>query len=679
MTAASTSLVSSPGIGSGLDVTGIVSKLMTVEQLPLTALQNTQASYQADLSAYSSIQGALASLQTAAQGLTVPSQLQSISATVGDTSVLTATANSQAVAGSYAVTVNTLAQSQKLVSTGFANTTSVVGTGTLTFQFGTYNSSGNTFTPNGTTAAASVTFDSSNNTLAGIAGAINAAGVGVTATVVNDGSSNGNRLVVTSNATGLSNSMQITVADADANNTDASGLSQLAFDPTAAAGSGQNMSQTVAAQNATLSIDGISVSKPTNTITDAIQGVTLNLNKAVPGTPTTLSLASNSSGLQSALSSFVSAYNNLNSGMATMTAYDSSSSTAGPLQGDPTAQSIEVRIRAVLSQALPSGALTTLEQVGLGFQKDGSLTLDTTKLNAAVAANPNSITSLFAALGTPSDSQVSFVSSTPATAAGSYNVNVTQMATHGTAQGSAAATTTITAGVNDTLALTIDGVSGSVTLTPGAYTAASLAQQLQTQINSTAVFAGSGISVAVAQTGGVLSLTSQSYGTASSASITGGNANASLFGTATSTAGVDVAGTINGLPATGQGQFLTGAKGSATEGLQLQVSGGSTGSRGSVTFGRGFADQLNTLLNGYLGSGGLLQSRTDGLNTSIAQNQQQQTDLNARLAVIQQNYMSQFTSLDTMISSMNSTSSFLTQQFASMAAMLNNNSSSSKS
>jgi flagellar hook-associated protein 2 len=131
------------------------------------------------------------------------------------------------------------------------------------------------------------------------------------------------------------------------------------------------------------------------------------------------------------------------------------------------------------------------------------------------------------------------------------------------------------------------------------------------------------------------------------------------------------------VPATGSGQFLTGAAGTAAEGLNLQVTGGSTGTRGTVTFTRGFADQINTLLGGYLGSAGLLQNATDGINAEITQNQQQQTALNAHLASVQANYMAEFTSLDTMIASMQTTSSFLTQQFAAMSGIVPTSNSSS--
>ena len=277
----SSGTLSSPGIGSGLDVNGIVSKLMAVESQPLNDLNTQEAAYQAKISAYGSVKSALSTFQTALSSLTDPTSFQSLSATVGATGVLAASAAAPAVAGNYSIEVTQLAQAQKLASSGFASTNTVVGTGTLTFDFGTFD--GTTYTPNGATGSQTVTIGSGQGTLAGIRDAVNAANIGVTATIVNDGSANGNRLVFTSTNSGASNSIRVSVADADGNNTDTSGLSQLAYNPSAAVGAGKNLVQNVAAQNALLNIDGIAVSKPTNTITDAIQGVTLNLQSTNVG------------------------------------------------------------------------------------------------------------------------------------------------------------------------------------------------------------------------------------------------------------------------------------------------------------------------------------------------------------------------------------------------------------
>jgi flagellar hook-associated protein 2 len=178
--------------------------------------------------------------------------------------------------------------------------------------------------------------------------------------------------------------------------------------------------------------------------------------------------------------------------------------------------------------------------------------------------------------------------------------------------------------------------------------------------------------VSVSQTAGVLSITSARYGSASSVSITGGNGAADLMGASpTTTAGVDVTGTINGAPATGLGQTLLAAAGDHAEGLRVDINGGALGSRGNITFSRGYADQLNRLVGDFLTSDGMLASRTDGLNASIKDLDKRQDDFNDRLAAVEARYRAQFTALDTMLSSLNQTSAYMSQQ---LSALQNNNS-----
>jgi flagellar hook-associated protein 2 len=662
----STPALSSPGVGSGLDVAGLVSKLMAVEQQPMTDLNNKETAYQSTISAYGSVKSALSAFQSSLSGLTNLATFNTFSATPGDTSVLTAGAAAGATPGSYSIQVSQLAQAQKISSTGFANTTDAVGTGTLTFTFGTYN--GTTFVSNGG-AAQTVTIGPGQQTLAGIRDAVNAAGIGVTATIVNDGSASGNHLVFTSNSSGAANSLKIAAADADGNNTDMAGLSELAYDPTAAAGAGRNMTQNVAAQNALLTIDGISVSKASNTITDAIQGVTLNLAKTNVGTPTTLTVAQNTQGTMQAVQTFVTAYNSLQSTLGNLTKYDATTNTASVLTGDSTVRLIQSQIVGVIGNSVKglSDSLNTLAQVGVSLQADGTLSLDTSKLTAAINANGSAVGKIFASVGQPTDSLVSVASTSAMTQQGNYAVNVTQLATRGSLAGSAAAGLTITAGVNDQLNVTVDGVSATVTLSAGTYaTADALAAEVQSKINGASALSSLGSSVSVQQSAGMLTIQSNRYGSASNVSVTGAAA-ASLMGASpTAAVGVDVAGTIGGITALGSGQTLSGATGSRTEGLQLQISGGATGDRGTVTYTQGYASQLNQVLTPILATDGLIAARTDGINTSIKQIDNEKVDLQARLDAIQARYTAEFSALDGMLGSLQQTSSFLTQQLANL-------------
>jgi flagellar hook-associated protein 2 len=659
-------MISAPGIGSGLDVNGIVSQLMAAERQPLATLAKQEETYNQKLSAFGQVRSALASFQTALKDLGSGSKFQALSATSSDATVLSASASGKATPASYQIEVQQLAQQHKLASSGYVTTDDVIGSGTLNIQFGSYDSGTNTFTANADKATKSISIDPANNTLAGIRDAINAANAGVTATIVNDGSTAGNRLVLTSTDSGAANSLKISVTDDDGNGLDGSGLSTLAYDPTASAGSGKNLGQKAEALDALLNIDGIAVSQSTNTVNNAIEGVTLNLAQTNVGEKLTLSVSRDTKAITDAVQAFVTAYNGASGTLKNLTAFKGPGAQNGVLLGDGTARAIQVQMRNLLNTSVDSGgALTTLSQIGVSFGSDGTLSLDKAKLNTAIDTNFDGIAALFAKAGKTTDSLVSYSASTSKTQPGSYAVNITQLATRGTTQGSQIANLTVAGGVNDQLDLTVDGQIVSVTLAAATYASAdALAAEIQSKINGAT---GSSSSVQVMQSGGVLSITSARYGSASQASVTGGSGMASLLGgSPVISSGVDVAGTINGTTATGSGQTLTGAIGVAPEGLALRIAGGALGARGNVTFSQGYASQISQYLDTVLGDDGSLKARTDGIDSSIKNLDQRQLQLEARLVQTEKRYRAQFTALDTMLSSMNSTSSFLTQQLASL-------------
>jgi len=652
--------LSAPGIGSNLDVNGIVSQIMALERRPLIVLDTKEAKYQAQLTAYGSLKGALSSFQSAVAALASPARFSAVTASFADTTVATATASSAAAAGSYSVEVQTLAQSHKLKSATFAATSTTVGTGTLTIRFGTY--SGGTFTLNPDQAAQTISVDASESSLAGVRDAINTANAGVSASIVNDGS--GNRLIIASKDSGVANALKITVEDDDLANTDNAGLSQLAYD--ASTGGTTNLTQTFAAQNATAVIDGIAITKASNTISDAIEGVTLNLLKANTPSATTLTVTRDTAGIQAAVQSFVTAYNDLNKIVTDLSKYDAANKRSSTLTGDATVRSVQTRLRGVFNTTLSTagGGLTALSNIGISFQKDGTLKLDSSKLTTALSDSTKDVSTLFAAVGKPTDSLVSFVSSTSDTKNGTYLLNVSQLSTQGKAVGGGAAVLTINAASNDTIDLTVDGVAASVTLAAGTYSAAELAAEIQSKINGVIALSSTGISVTVTQSAGVLSVTSNRYGSASTVAITGGTGKLDLFGAQTETAGVNVAGTIGGITATGSGQILTGT-GDAS-GLALKVTGGATDARGTVSFARGYAYELDKLVGKMLENDSLVDGRMDGINASIKNVGTQREVLARRLDMVESRYRAQFTALDVMMSSMSNTSSFLQQQLANL-------------
>jgi flagellar hook-associated protein 2 len=346
---------------------------------------------------------------------------------------------------------------------------------------------------------------------------------------------------------------------------------------------------------------------------------------------------------------FIKGYNDASKALKALSAYDAGTKTAGALQGDSTLLSVQTRLRSTLSAAVDfAGGYASLSELGIAFQKDGTLLADATKLRAALADTGKDAASAFAAIGTASDSLVKFSSAAASAAAGSYAVQVTQLATRGNAAGSAPAALSVTAGINDGLLLSVDGVAQSVTLAAGTYTAASLATMLQTRIPG----------VDATESGGILTLTSKAWGSASTVAITGGTAVADLFGVPASTGGLNAAGSIDGLAATGAGRNLT------AKGLTVTIEGGATGARGSLRFSRGAADRLNSLIDSFLDE--TIAARTDGIGESLKSMDLQRTRLEARMESVEKRLRAQFVALDSMIASMNGTSSFLSQQLANL-------------
>ncbi len=665
--------ITSTGIASGLDVESIVTQLMEVERLPIESLEAKQASYEAKISAYGTIKSTLSDFQTSLLSLSSASKFKTNEVTVSNQDVASASAASFATPGAYSLRVDSLAQAQKLVASGQTSITDDIGNGVITIEFGAISGgtfdedagtySGATFTSNGSEAL-SITINESNSSLAGIRDAINNAEVGVTASIVNDGSDTPYRLVLTSNESGLENSIRISVAD-DEGSTALSSL--LAHDPSGT----QSLTETVTAQNAEFEVDGLAITKSSNTVTDVISGVTLNL-KSTSENATTITISRDTESVATSIDAFVSSYNTVILALKEATAYDTSTGTSQVLNGESTIRTIETQIRNILNTPITGtrGDYTTLSQIGIAFQKDGTLSLDGATLKSALESNSDDVAALFASVGSTNDSLVHYASSGSNTQVGTYGITVTRLATQGRVTGSEAAGLTITAGVNDTLTVLLNGTQSTVTLSEGEYAdSGALATEIQSRINANSDFSDKGITVNVTESGGVLSITSIAYGSESSANIVGGNGRVDLGlgDDASVTNGLDVAGTINGVTARGVGQALIGAAGNAAEGLSVSISGGALGSRGTVSYTQGFAYKLDNLLDAIVGEGGSIETRTDGLTSNIERMDSDVERLENRMDIIEARYRSQFITLELLISEMNSTSSYLEQQLEALA------------
>jgi flagellar hook-associated protein 2 len=359
-----------------LDVPTLVSQLMAVERQPIDKLNTQISSYQTKISTFGTLSGLVSSFQTAVQGLNA--SLQNYSATASDSSVFSASAASTASAGTYSLSVSKLAQAQNLVAAGQASDSSAISSTASTV----------TFTVGGTSTDVQI---AAGATLQDIRTAINAANLGVTATIVNDGSGTPYRLALTANATGASNAISSITVQAGG---DTSINSLLAYNPTANPPASVTMTQSVAAQDAAFTLNGIAITSASNTVGNAIQGVTITL-KNTTATPATLTVARDTGAINTAASGFVDAYNALTSQLRSRSAYGSATSAAPALAGDGTVRLMLDQLRGIFTTPASGGTLTYLSQVGITSRTDGSLTLDSSKLNSAMASNFSDVSNLF--------------------------------------------------------------------------------------------------------------------------------------------------------------------------------------------------------------------------------------------------------------------------------------------
>lgn len=384
-----TGSISSAGIGSGLDVNSIISGLMKVEQAPLTDLQTRATAIQTTISAFGGVKSAVATFRDAAAALALPSTWNATAGTSSDSTAVSVSTNSNATAGTYAVAVTALAATQSTVSGTFASGDSLVGSGTLHIDLGTWSTGQAAFTAKTGSTGMDITV-ASTDTLSTLAAKINSAGAGVTASIVTD--TTGSRLVFSSTTTGTDNAFRVTAADSDGGNADATGLSALAFDP---AGGTSTTTLTQGAANAAATVNGVGVTSATNTLTGVFNGLTLTLAK-VSATPVQISVAQDTAGITKAVQGFVDAYNGLSTLLSTDLKYDSSTKVAGPLQADSAAVSLQRQLRNIVGgSSSASSTFTTLSQVGLEVQTDGTLKLNSTKLTNALTSNPSELKKLF--------------------------------------------------------------------------------------------------------------------------------------------------------------------------------------------------------------------------------------------------------------------------------------------
>jgi flagellar hook-associated protein 2 len=364
------------GLITGLDTNALINGLVKAEQGPINILQNQKVTLQAQQGVYTALVGSLAGLKSAAQGLSLSADFNKKAVASSDTTVLTASADSTALDGVNTILVDTLAKAQSIESATFPSATGNIGNGTLTIHVGTANTV--------------ITVDNTNNTLTGLKNAINSSGAAVTASIVNVGTdaSPDYRLIVQSKSTGTAKA--VTISDNLVGGTDPF------------SGGGQVLQP---AADAKFSVNGLTVTRSSNTVSDVIRGVTFVLLKegnhdnviSSADASATVTVSGDNGAIKDSISSFVDAYNAVNKIANDQFSLNADTSRQGVLGGDAALRGVVSRLRSEISAAGGIGVgFRFLSDIGITFQKDGSLTLDDAKLSNALQKDPEGVSNLFA-------------------------------------------------------------------------------------------------------------------------------------------------------------------------------------------------------------------------------------------------------------------------------------------
>lgn len=662
-------MTSATGAGSGLPIQKMVAELVTAETKPeQTRLDKQEKRYEEDLSALGKFSSGLSGIRDAMEGMADFDNYSASSAKSSDEEVATASAGDDTAEGSYDVEVNQLAKAHRLASAegAFSDTDETVGSGELTFQFGEYSDDGSSFSANPDRSSETLTIDSSNNSLSGIRDAINDAGMGVQASIVDDG--NGPRLTMTSERTGSDEAIRVGVSDDDGDDGDESGLSRLAYAPDAGTA---NLEETRAASDAEAIVEGVSVTSSSNTIEDAIDGMSIDLQ----GTgQTSIDVARDSSKAKEAIQGFVDSYNEFVNTSNELTQWSTDPEKRGPLSGDSTARMAVSQLQQTLTDKVEGvdGPYTSLTELGLNTERDGSLTLDEGKLDEALANDSEAVGHLLAESGSTSDDQVEFVDALSDSKPGQYDVSVSQEATRGSYTGDPISDLQVDDG-NDELTVTVDGVtSGNIALSQKTYDSEQdLADELQSRINGDDNLSDAGASVRVGVTDNNELRIESEYGSDSRVDIDAVDTDMEgTLGLAArqGTAGQDVEGTIGGAAASGDGQYLRAQEGDP-EGIRVRVDGGGTGDRGTVNYSEGISGSMERLVDRFTENNGVISNREDSLSSRLDEVGRRRDALADRTARLEDRYRSQFARLDGSLAEMKETSNFLSQELGGGGGM----------
>lgn len=655
------------GIGSGIDTQRLVADLAAAQRAPRdAAIAQRSERNQARISALSQVRSGLDGLtralsSLARSGALGPQPRSSDAAAIG----LTIAPGAAVQPFTRTVEVSRLASAQTLSSRRYASASEPVGFGTLTIELGTATTSAGAitgFAADAARPAKTITIDAGKDSLAGVRDAINAAGAGLSASIVNDG--DGVRLQVRGES-GAANAFRITAATAPGSPA-ADGLSDLSFAPGAS-----TMQLSTTAVNAALVVDGLAVERSTNLISDLVDGYTVELKRAGVGTPVTLSADRDPFQLADVAQSFVDAFNEVQALVAEAGRGRTATSEAGPLFGQSAIRSLSDQLAQLTSRPLATGAgSVTLAEIGVRTERNGTLSIDRATLDAAIARDPTMFEKLFAPSQAASESGVTILSALTATKPGTYQVTGATPATSGQYAGLAVPTAfdfpVDVDALNSSFTLELDGAAPvTLSLPVGSYvTGSSLAAAFESAINSSPALVPPGTRVRVGWDAGSFRFLSLSLGARSNIQVSGMDAVlAARLGldAGTRTDGVSAAGTIAGVAAIGNGSRLSASASSAASGLSLEL-GATTPSTFSVTVGEGLSGAIARIQDSLDGSDGGLSAAASRFQRE-AEALGDESDVIARRSEEYTASLSrQFAAMERAVASYRSIGDFLTQQ-----------------
>ena len=521
--------IESLGIGSDLLTSDLVENIINADKAAGELRLNTQQEViDAKISAYGEVQSKLYDFSEAIVALSDPKKIGATNATSSDDSILTATATSSAPTGTYSIEVQRTAKAHSLVSKSFSTTTESVGTGSLTFTIGTTNYLGgggyDDFEANPEAGTFKIDLTAGQDSLSALRDKINDEVEGVKASIVNDGT--GYVLQLTSEDTGEEFSMEIVAKDASGALA-TSGLSAFAYNKNQDT-PGTNLTETQKGTDALISVNGLAITRSSNEVTEVIDGVTLSLKSEDVGNNVSITVGPDITGISEKIQDMIEAYNGFQTVYKDLTKFDESSSTGSLLLGDSTLRSINTQIKSLMTSTVSDITGTnfrSFSELGIYTDQNDSFKLkfDSNLFLKGLNESREAVVGVFATQGSATDNQISFSNESINTKPGTYDINITQLATQGKYEGGSVSILDFLSPVvindaNDNFSINLNGKTSAISLTQGSYaTGDELAAEIQLQINSAKDFKdrGYGSTVVFDSVNKSFNITSNTYGSSS--------------------------------------------------------------------------------------------------------------------------------------------------------------------